>query len=252
MNLLDTSHLLSYWSAQQWQVNLLILLHLAGAAALGLLLGYERSYHGRAPGMRTYALVCVASAGLVILLAFPGQWYGGMMGGVLPPVGSDPTRVIQGVVTGVGFLCAGVIMKEGMSISGLTTAASIWSASAIGVLVGIGFYFAAIMLTLLCASLMMWGSRLEMWLPSHPAIGVMLRSQVGAQFNEADLRHFIHAQGYRLASGSITIEYCDGRQEWRFVCTARANRGGPKLSTQAGHLPELPGLQDYMLTHARN
>ncbi len=252
MNVLDTSHLMSYWSLQELQVNLLILMHLAGAALLGLVLGYERAFHGRAAGMRTYALVCVASAGLVILLGYPEQWYGGHLSKMLPLLSSDPTRVIQGVVTGVGFLCAGVIMKEGLTISGLTTAASLWAASAIGVLVGIGFYFAAIMLTVLCASLMMWGSQLEMLLPSHPALSVMLRGQVDAQFAEADLNRFIHAQGYRLATGTISIEYRDGRQVWRFICTARANRGGPKLSTLAQNLSTLPGVQDYTLSHARN
>ena len=71
MNLLDLDHLLRYWSGEQWQANVLMLLHLLGATLLGLLLGYERAYHGRAAGMRTYALVCVASTGVVILLAYP-------------------------------------------------------------------------------------------------------------------------------------------------------------------------------------
>jgi len=155
MNLLDLDHLLRYWSAEQWQTNILMLFHLLGAMVLGLVLGYERAYHGRAAGMRTYALVCMASTGVIILLAYPHQWYGGINPGNLPLAVSDPTRVIQGVVTGIGFLCAGVIMKEGMNISGLTTAASLWAASSIGILLGMGFYFAAIMLTLLCASLMM-------------------------------------------------------------------------------------------------
>ena len=109
---------------------------------LGLLVGYERSYHGRAAGMRTYGIVCMASAALTVFAGYPGFWWGGMEGMAHVPV--DPTRVVQGIVTGVGFLGAGVIMKEGLNISGLTTAASIWASSAIGVLVGIGFYGAAI------------------------------------------------------------------------------------------------------------
>ena len=56
---------------------------------------------------------------------------------------ADPTRIIQGIVTGIGFLGAGVIMREGFNISGLTTAASIWTSSVIGILVGVGFYLAA-------------------------------------------------------------------------------------------------------------
>lgn len=252
MNLLDLDHLLRYWSAEQWQANVLMLLHLLGATLLGLILGYERAYHGRAAGMRTYALVCVASTGVVILLAFPQQWFGGHLAGGAAPLVADPTRIIQGVVTGIGFLCAGVIMREGMNISGLTTAASIWAASAIGILLGMGFYFAAIMLTLLCASLMMWGARLESALPSHPAIAVMLRGQPGRRFEQQELADFSSRLGFCFAPGSLSIEQHEQVQEWRFVCTAMRNYGGDTLTRYASHLGELPGLADYRVTHARN
>lgn len=252
MNLLDLDHLLRYWSAEQWQANVLMLLHLLGAAALGLLLGYERAYHGRAAGMRTYALVCMASTGVIILLGYPQQWFGGYAaGGVAPPV-SDPTRVIQGVVTGIGFLCAGVIMREGMNISGLTTAASLWAASAIGILLGMGFYFAAIALTLLCAGLMMWGAKLEAALPSHPAIAVMLRGVPGRRFQQHELSEFTERLGFRLAPGSLGIEYAGGHEEWRFVCTAKRNYRGDTLTRFSSRLSELEGVSEFRLTHARN
>lgn len=252
MSLLDLDHLLRYWTATQWQANVLMLLHLLGAMILGLVLGYERAYHGRAAGMRTYALVCMASAAVIILLAYPQQWFGGLQaGGVLPP-SADPTRVIQGVVTGIGFLCAGVIMKEGMNISGLTTAASLWAASSIGILVGMGFYFAAIMLTLLCASLMMWGAKLENTLPSHPAIAVMLRGEPGRLFRQDELAAFADQLGFRFAPGSLSIESSSGREEWRFVCTARRNFRGETLTRFANHVMEIPGVSEYRVTHARN
>jgi putative Mg2+ transporter-C (MgtC) family protein len=104
----------------------------------------------------------MASAALTVIGGYPAQWYGGH---VAVSLGADPTRVIQGVVTGIGFLGAGVIMKEGFTISGLTTAASLWASSAIGILVGIGFYAAAILLAVLCALCMAWVTRLEHWLP---------------------------------------------------------------------------------------
>src|SRR5476651_2386625 len=120
--------LAAYWSSGEMATNGVILLNLLGALALGLLVGYERSYNGRAAGMRTYGLVCMASTALTAFVGQSALWYGGSAGHVL----ADPTRVVQGVVTGVGFLGAGVIMKDGLSISGLTTAASIWAASTIG------------------------------------------------------------------------------------------------------------------------
>ncbi len=252
MNLLDLDHLLRYWTAEQWQANVLMLLHLLGAMVLGLVLGYERAFHGRAAGMRTYALVCMASTGVVILLAYPHQWFGGLQGGSVPPSLADPTRVIQGVVTGIGFLCAGVIMREGMNISGLTTAASLWAASSIGILLGMGFYFAAIMLTLLCASLMMWGAKLESHLPSHPAIAVMLRGQPGRQFQQEELAEFSNQLGFRFAPGSLSIELAGGREEWRFVCTAKHNYGGATLTRYASRVQDIAGVAEYRVTHARN
>ncbi len=228
--------------------------HLIGAGLLGLGLGYERASHGRAAGMRTCALVCMASTAVIVLLGLPHQWFGGSAATVVPAL-MDPTRVIQRVVTGIGLLCAGVFMREGMNISGLTTAASIWSASAIGILLGMGFYFAAIALTLLCASLRMWGTRLEAALPSHPAIAVQIQGQPGRCFQQDELVAFAAALGYDFAPGSVAIECVGDRQEWRFVCTARRNDRGHALSrfaSRMSNLPDLPGMASYRVTHARN
>jgi putative Mg2+ transporter-C (MgtC) family protein len=86
--------------------------------------------------MRTYGLVCMAAAALTVIAGYPTFWFGGQVNSYLA---GDPTRVIQGIVTGIGFLGAGVIMRDGLNISGLTTAASIWTCSAIGIMVGVGF-----------------------------------------------------------------------------------------------------------------
>mgnify|MGYP006196105061 CR=1 FL=1 len=200
LSLFDT-----YWSASLIEVNLLVFANLVGALLLGLLVGYERSYHGRAAGMRTYGIVCMASAALTVFAGYPGFWWGGAAGVGQVPV--DPTRVVQGIVTGVGFLGAGVIMKEGMNISGLTTAASIWASSAIGVLVGVGFYAAAILLSLLSASLMMWGSRLEMRLPSRRALGVNLGALIAvyalAKLLEMGDEVVFHATGDTVSGHSL-------------------------------------------------
>lgn len=247
----DLEQLLRYWALGQWQANLLVLMHLLGAMLLGLILGYERAYHGRAAGMRTYALVCMASCAVTVLVAYPQQWFGGQLSGLAPPF-TDPTRVIQGVVTGIGFLCAGVIMREGMNISGLTTAASLWAAAALGIVVGMGFYFAAITLTLLCAALMMWGAKLEARLPSHPAIAVTLRGTPERRFQQAELAEFAERLGYRFAPGSLSIEHSAGHEEWRFVCTARRNYKDQTLCRFASRLGELPGVAEYRITHARN
>jgi putative Mg2+ transporter-C (MgtC) family protein len=245
----------SYWSTNEITTNLIVFMNLVGALLLGFVVGYERSYHGRAAGMRTYALVCVASCAVTVIVGYPSAWYGGsalfqhVSPATTPP---DPTRVIQGIVTGVGFLGAGVIMKEGLNISGLTTAASIWSSSVIGILVGIGFYGAAILLTLLSAGSMMYVSKLEYWLPSRHAISVSLHFQPHFQPDEANIHAFMLARGYEVANGSFAITFKEASQEWRFVAVALSRQRGEHLSQMSGKLTEIPGVDAFSVAHARN
>jgi putative Mg2+ transporter-C (MgtC) family protein len=104
-----------------------LLLTAALAAGLGALIGLERQWRMRTAGMRTNALVSLGAALFVILgaQALPGET-------------ADPTRVAAQVVSGIGFLGAGVILREGMNIRGLTTAATLWCAAAVGSLAGAG------------------------------------------------------------------------------------------------------------------
>jgi putative Mg2+ transporter-C (MgtC) family protein len=249
MNLLSVESLSAYWSASVVATNIVVFFNLLGALLLGLLVGYERSYHGRAAGMRTYGLVCMASAALTVIAGYPSYWYGGQLATVAT---GDPTRVIQGVVTGVGFLGAGVIMKEGFNISGLTTAASIWASSAIGILVGVGFYASAMLLAVLSAVSMMWVSKLEGWLPSRQAVAIILRFRQGFTPREDVLRRVARERGYEIAGGSITIEFRDGRPEWRFVAVALGKGQGATIAELATELTGFDGVESYHLAHARN
>ena len=240
----------TYWSENQLYTNGLILLHLAGALALGLLVGYERAYHGRAAGMRTYGLVCMASAALTILAGYPDFWYGGGASGFLAPV--DPTRIIQGVVTGIGFLGAGVIMREGFNISGLTTAASIWASSAIGILVGVGFYLAAMGLAFFSSMIMIYLNRIESFLPARHAVAVRMRFKPDFLPREEGLRQAALERGYEIAGSSLTISSDNGCQEWRFVALALSRKSGAPLHELAGELAAFEGVEAFQLSHARN
>lgn len=242
-----------YWSAQEIGINLVVFSNLFGALLLGLVVGYERSYHGRAAGMRTYGLVCMAACAITVIVGYPNYWYGGSalhLGLTTPP--PDPTRVIQGIVTGIGFLGAGVIMKEGFNISGLTTAASIWSSSAIGILVGVGFYSAAILLTALSAALMMWASRVEQWLPSRPAVAIMLRFRHGFSPREEVLARVARERGYEVASGTFQIHRTRDHEEWRYVAIAIDKDLASPLSALSEELSRFEGVEEFQLSHARN
>src|SRR5213593_694835 len=124
--------------------ELVILVRILAAVVVGALIGFERTFHGRPAGFRTHSLVCVASALLMLVTVYQSEW---MTAVPLDAIRTDPTRMAQGIMTGIGFLGAGVIFKEGLTVRGLTTAASIWITAAIGILVGIGFYLPLVVTT---------------------------------------------------------------------------------------------------------
>lgn len=241
-----------YWTQPAVEVNLVVFANLVGALLLGLLVGYERSYHSRAAGMRTYGIVCMASAALTVFAGYPGFWWGE---GGNPTAGMpvDPTRVVQGIVTGVGFLGAGVIMRDGLNISGLTTAASIWATSAIGVLVGVGFYPAAILLTVLSASLMMWGAKVESKLPILHALGVTLTFAEHTDPADTKIKQQMREWGYQLAEGSLRIESSSHQITWQFVMVAQHSRPqAVSLFELSRRLRQLDGVVGLRIAHARN
>jgi putative Mg2+ transporter-C (MgtC) family protein len=121
-----------------------VVLRLLVALGCGALIGIERQYRQHSAGLRTSALVATGSA-LFVLVA------------VLTPNGSNPTGVAAQVVTGVGFLCAGVIIRDGLNIRGLNTAGTLWCASGVGVLAGSGYYLVAALgaITVLFANLLL-------------------------------------------------------------------------------------------------
>lgn len=248
MSPISIQNLLAYWSSPQVEASMLILMNILGALFLGMIVGYERSYHGRAAGMRTYGLVCMASAALTVIVGYPHFWFGG-----LSPLtaSADPTRVIQGIVTGIGFLGAGVIMKEGLSISGLTTAASIWASSAIGILCGAGFYFAAIVLAMLSSAWMIWGGRIEGWLPSRHAVAVTLRFRKECSPAEPGIKRLANDLGFRIAEGSTSISYNQGAEEWRLVFIALTGQA-VCIFHLAESLQGVPGLESLHVAFARN
>jgi putative Mg2+ transporter-C (MgtC) family protein len=106
-------------------------LQLIAAIFLGGLLGWERQSGGKPAGLRTHILVSLGAATFTMVASY-------LTNSNAPPLSGDPTRVIQGVITGIGFLGAGVIIHEQGGVHGLTTAASIWIAGALGAACGAG------------------------------------------------------------------------------------------------------------------
>lgn len=107
------------------------------ATICGLIIGWERKLRHKVAGIRTHILICV---GACIFTAI------GFI--LVPEYHTDPTRVIGQIVTGVGFLCAGVIFKDNDKIIGITSSAFIWFIASIGVLIGLGFLWSSILFTI--------------------------------------------------------------------------------------------------------
>lgn len=240
--------LLDFWRGDVLAANAFVGLNIIGALALGVLIGYERSYQGRAAGMRTYGLVCMASTALTLIAGFAPLWYGGRSGSL----GVDPTRVVQGVVTGIGFLCAGVIIKDGLSIRGLTTAASIWAVSAVGVLLGAGFYAAAMLLALLCAFSMSLLQRLERRLPGRSTLDVTLSFRPGFRPDLEEVAQVAGARGYRVLRDSITITFADNQPVWRFAAMAVERSRALSPALLADELSGFEGMAKFSITPVRN
>jgi putative Mg2+ transporter-C (MgtC) family protein len=193
------------------QEYLEILFRLVAALAAGGLIGLERSHRGRPAGFRTHALVCLASSLLMLVTVYETHW---MPDSTTARVVLDPTRMAQGIMTGIGFLGAGAIIKEGFTVRGLTTAASIWITAAIGILTGIGFYFAAVVGTLLSLGTLSLFRWIEARLPTETYANFMVRFSRDAAMAEAELLKVVTAHGfsvrnltYRLASEGTQFEY---------------------------------------------
>lgn len=237
------SHLSRFWSLNVAEANMLIVMHLVGALLLGMLVGYERRFRGRAAGMRTYGLVCMTSAGLTVVTGMPDHWFGGNS-----PFHGETSHVMQGIVTGIGFLGAGVIMRDGFHVTGLSTAASIWTSSAIGVLVGAGFYGAAILMSVVCALSMEWGRRLEQSLPAHTAMAVTLGFEAGRPPLSQEIERWMTEHGYALEPDTLVIRSQGELTEWHFNASALGLNPQPSPARLAEALRRLPGLSNFSVS----
>jgi putative Mg2+ transporter-C (MgtC) family protein len=241
---------LPYWSGALIQINLSIFANLVGALVLGMVVGYERTYQGRAAGMRTFGIVCMASCSIVILAGYPNGWFGGgRMGDALA---IDGTRLIQGLVTGVGFLGAGLIRRDGHNTSGLTTAAAVWASCAIGIQVGMGLYAAAVLMSLLCLLCMAGGRAIERRLPARQAYAVMLKGGSRDALTQDQIAGAFATGGYRVDHDTMTVSVDGTGQIWNFTAQEQSGSHGSRLTDVANVLSSLPGVCEYQVAGARS
>jgi putative Mg2+ transporter-C (MgtC) family protein len=220
---------------------IIITLHLAGALVAGGVIGLERTFRGHPAGFRTHALVCLASSMLMLVTLYGWKW---VPGASLDNMRPDLTRMGQGIMTGIGFLGAGVIFKEGLNVRGLTTAASIWVTAAIGILLGTGFYFAGIIATLLTLGTLSLFRVLEDRLPREWYAQYQISFDRNNVMPENQVRQLLIDHGFVIANMSYRVTQA-GLFEYRMDIRT----GNPDTtSSLAKKLREMESVREFRIS----
>lgn len=221
----------------------LVLSRLLYALLAGGLIGLERTLHGREAGFRTHTLVCVSSSLLMVLMTFQWQL---IPAEYIDTVRTDPTRMAQGIMTGIGFLGAGVIIKEGLTVRGLTTAASIWMTATIGIVIGIGFYEAAAYATLITIIILSMFRWVESKIPSIKYAQLRVRFSRSNQYaNEDALREFINGHDILFSEASYQLD--DHGNAFTYRITLKT-KNSTNLRRLADSLMAIEDVHEFKIT----
>jgi putative Mg2+ transporter-C (MgtC) family protein len=208
------------------------------AALLGTAVGYERERQNQPAGLRTHIILVVGSAlAMTVSINLAVEF-----GPVAP--GADPARLAAQVISGVGFLGAGAILRFGLNVRGLTTATSLWTMSVVGLAAGAGFYGAAVGTTaLLLLALLLLG-----WVEDrfvHPYVTLVLQVEVGERPGATEQVQDVLAKGARKFS-PLSITRTPGKTEMRFeVVLKPKDRQGMQRLTE-----ELMGIEGVLKVSA--
>ncbi|MCD6364301.1 MAG: MgtC/SapB family protein [Planctomycetes bacterium] len=178
------------------QTELVTRLVLAGV--LGALIGAEREHHGRSAGLRTQLLVALGSALAMIVSLHFAEVYGRQSANWTIRV--DPARVAYGVMTGIGFVGAGAIIRYEIGIRGLTTAASLWCTAAIGLACGFGMYAVAVVATALVIFALLILSKIDLNIPSRRYKTIKISMSADASNNLSRLKALLVERGASILS----------------------------------------------------
>ena len=216
-------------------------LPILGALVAGGVIGFEREWRGRPAGLRTHILVSLASALLMLAGMAQSDW----AFHALPDenIVTDPTRMAHGILTGIGFLCAGVIFRTGFAVHGLTTAASLWITSAIGILFGAGLYGLGIAGTVITALILVALRVISARMPSRAVVDVEVWWLLSARIPEQEIEACLKAIDDTARAGQFELQ--EGRivrRKWRI-----ASAGVSAMKGLADQLCSIDGVQGYRL-----
>jgi putative Mg2+ transporter-C (MgtC) family protein len=188
----------------------------------GAIVGIERERNDKPAGLRTLVLICVGSAIFTMV-------------SISPALGSrEPARIAAQIVTGVGFLGAGTIIRQGVGIIGITTAATVWATAGVGMVVGAGYAAAGVTLSLVILLTLVALKRLEEWLAGACRLRrVVVRYRADSGKGRVHVQHAVdrsrgpvHAGAERAGPEGrteVVVTYCDAHREHRAVVSALAD-----------------------------
>lgn len=189
-----------------------IWLPLFSSLVTGMLIGFEREIQGKPAGLRTHALVCFAASLLTLAAARQGEWDVSFMADT--QIVTDPTRMAHGILTGIGFLGAGVIFREGPSVQGLTTAASLWITAALGIVFGVGMYWLALAGTIATLLVLVALRVLYAWLPRTSSVRIRVAVDAESGFGAQELREMMREHELKTQMLSQSFDNASGVVEF--------------------------------------
>ena len=213
-----------------------VALKLLCAIVAGGLIGMERSFHGRPTGFRTHAIVCLSCAAVVQVVVHLPIWTYGAPPGMLR---TDATRIMQGILTGMGFLGAGVIFREGLTIRGLTTSASIWITAPIGMLFGIGFFYIGAITTVATILILTVFRYIEGFIHTRTYAHCMVSFARDSDVTEEQFKTLLVDHGLEMI-GNMNYRITPDGENCEFNLTVRSEKPNSyvRLSKTLRQLPE--------------
>jgi putative Mg2+ transporter-C (MgtC) family protein len=208
----------------------------------GILIGLEREMRAKPAGLRTHALVCFAATLVMLAAVRQADWVVDFIPGT--SIVADPTRMAHGVLTGSGFLCAGVIFREGPSVQGLTTAASLWMTASIGLLYGVGLYWLAVSGAVLTLGVLIVLRVLYAVLPRREEVRLRVAVDAASGFGPDALRGLLRDAGLARGAISQSLDATAGRLE---LTTRTWFRGGDEGDALARALAATTGVQGFAI-----
>lgn len=215
---------------------LVVSVRLLAACILGGVIGFEREYSRNQPaGFRTHILVCLGSCLTMVIVHFLITAYTGK-------INIDPTRMAGQVVSGIGFLGAGAILRHGTSVKGITTAASIWAVAGVGLACGVGFYSGAVLSTILIWAVLMYLKGIESKFSGKKKLKVKtleVEGEAGIQIIEP-LNNLLKGYGIAIKSMEVNQNPSTGRQ--RILLYLECNNKELDLINVSAKIYELDGI----------